>query len=122
MLNFFIFTSFLITVGQSIISPVFFENGKDKIFVGLFLFLYFLFISLEVFSSIRAIDKEYFLPKMSFFIFRNGKEGSLPLALFIRENSPCMFLFGYHFAQFLEFLYFFSAAHSLESAFLYFKF
>jgi len=91
-------------------------------FVGLFLFLYFLFNFFEVFSSTRAIDKEYFFPNISFLIFRNGKEGSLPLVLFIRENSPCMFLLGYHFAQFFEFFYFLSAPHSLERAFLYLKF
>lgn len=50
------------------------------------------------------MDTEYFFPKMSFFSF-----------------SKRIFLLNCHFAKFLEFLYFFSAVHPLQSAILYFE-
>src|ERR1035437_6750073 len=76
--------SFFIIAGQRIISPIFLRSGKDKILVGLFLFLYFLFNSLDFFSSTHATEREYFFPKMSFFITRK----SLSILL------------GHHFAEF----------------------
>lgn len=56
------------TEGQRMISPSFLRKEKDKTFVGLSLPLYFLFIPLIFFAETSAKDKEYFFPKISFFI------------------------------------------------------
>ena len=89
------------TVLHSMISPSFLEKAKESTFVGLFLCLYFLFISWDFLAETKAIDREYFFPKISFFIF-----------------SYILF----YFAQLAEFFYFSPANHSSERALFYFKF
>lgn len=74
------------TAGHKISSPLFSFKSKESTFVDLSLFLYFLFISCDCFSFTKAIEREYFFPKISFFILRKGKLGSLPFVLFITES------------------------------------
>src|SRR3989344_2991348 len=62
------FTSFLITALHKTNSPSFLCNEKDKTFVDLFFPRYFLFSSLDLLRDTYATEREYFLPRISFFM------------------------------------------------------
>src|SRR3989338_9565365 len=81
--------SLFITAGHKTSSPSFLRKEKERMLAALFFFLYFLFISLDFCAVTKAIDRRYCLPKMTFFIFKKDKLGSLFLVLFIKEKfSP----------------------------------
>src|SRR3989344_1993763 len=65
----FFFVSLLIMGLHSTSSPKFLRKEKERTLVGRFFFRYFLFSSFDLFSLTKAIEREYSLPKMSFFNF-----------------------------------------------------
>src|SRR3989338_1369020 len=87
------FASFLITGLHRIISPWSESRGKASTLAALSFFLYFLFICRDLCSLTKAIDKEYFFPRISFLI---------------RSYMPL-----FDFAEFAEFFYFHSPADAL---------
>src|SRR3989344_6082469 len=99
------FASFFITSLHKRSSPSFFRREKDKTFVGLSFFLYFLFIFRDFSTLTYAIEREYSLPRISSFIFSKRIE-----------------LFCRHLTEFFEFLNLFSSPHSLQGTVLHFQF
>lgn len=68
------------------ISPVFFERGNDKTFVGLSLPRYVLFNLRERLLPQKTIESSYFSPRIAFLISTKGKRGSLPFVVFLIET------------------------------------
>src|SRR3989338_2396536 len=66
---FFSLASFFITSLHRRISPSLSLKGKERTLVALSFCLYFLFISFDFSGVMKATEREYFFPRMSFLIF-----------------------------------------------------